>query len=361
MEHLNKKEGKMKYSARKVFCLAILVIVVTVCLTLMAASRATAQTAAPIELKLAGIMPPNHAHSVAAQHCIDKMEKETNGRVKIKAYWAGTLISPREGYLEALKGVADIVQFSPAYEKSGLDLIRAQAGFYQSAPSEEAEVKIFWQLWEKYPELRRELQGVKLLGVFMAAPLRLMTVKPVKNLADLKGMRIKAPQEVLSTLKLFGAEGVIIPMAETYESLAKGIIQGAFGATEAYKSMKFAEVIKYETNLMTYIGTIPYYIMSLNSWNKLPPDIQKIFEASKDWFDQETINEGIKKDDEGSDAAKKAGVQLVQFPQADIQKWNEAYNGEMLKKAKELDAKGLPGTKYYEDVRRLIAEMSKKK
>ena len=79
------------------------------------------------------------------------------------------------------------------------------------------------------------------------------------------------------------------------------------------------------------------------------------------WFDQETINEGIKKDNEGSDTAKKAGVQLIQFPQTDIQKWNDTYNGEMLKKAKELDAKGLPGTKYYEDVRRLIADMSKTK
>jgi TRAP-type C4-dicarboxylate transport system substrate-binding protein len=168
--------------------------------------------------------------------------------------------------------------------------------------------------WEKYPELRRELQGVNLIGVFMAAPLRLMTVKSVKSLADLKGMRIKIRQEVLSTLKTSGAEGVIIPMAETYESLQKRIIQGAFGATEAYKSMKVAEVIKYETYLLTCIGTIPYYIMSLTSWNKLPPDIQKIFEASKDWFDQETINEGIKKDNEGSDTAKKAGVQTVQFP-----------------------------------------------
>ena len=351
----------MKRSGKSVTYLMVLIIVGVVGFICTAVLESAAQTATPIDLKLAGIMPPNHAHSVAAQHWIDKIERETNGRVKIKAYWAGTLISPREGYLEALKGVADIVQFSPAYEKSGLDLIRAQAGFYQSAPSEEAEVKIFWQLWEKYPELRRELQGVKLLGVFMAAPLRLMTVKPVKSLADLKGMRIKAPQEVLSTLKAFGAEGVIIPMAETYESLQKGIIQGAFGATEAYKSMKFAEVIKYETNLMTYIGTIPYYIMSLTSWNKLPPDIQKIFEASKDWFDQETINEGIKKDNEGSDTAKRAGVQLVQFSQSDIQKWNDTYNGEMLKKAKELDAKGLPGTRYYEDVRRLITEMSGKK
>ncbi len=351
----------MKRSSKSVRCFVALIIVGVIGFVCMAGLEARAQTTTPIELKLAGIMPPNHAHSVAAQHWIEKIEKETNGRVKIKAYWAGTLISPREGYLEALKGVADIVQFSPAYEKSGLDLIRAQAGFYQSAPSEEAEVKIFWQLWEKYPELRRELQGVKLLGVFMAAPLRLMTVKPVKSLADLKGMRIKAPQEVISTLKVFGAEGVIIPMAETYESLQKGIIQGAFGATEAYKSMKFAEVIKYETNLLTYVGTIPYYIMSLTSWNKLSPDIQKIFEASKDWFDQETINEGKKKDEEGSDTARRAGVQLIQFSQSDIQKWNDTYNGEMLKKAKELDAKGLPGTRYYEDVRRLIDEMSKKK
>jgi TRAP-type C4-dicarboxylate transport system substrate-binding protein len=326
-----------------------------------ASSKATAQTETALELKFASIWPSAHPFSEADRHWIEKIENETKGRVKIKAFWGGTLISPREGLLEAIKGVADIIYFTPAYEKTGLDLIKAQAGFYQGAPSQEAELKIFWQLWEKYPEIRQELQGVKLLNLFVAAPLRLMTIKPMKSLDDLKGMRIKAPREVLQTLRAFGAEGVIIPMTETYESLQKGIIGGAFGALEAYKTLKFAEVVKYETNLLTYIGTIPAHVMPLASWSKLPTNIQKIFDDSRDWWDLETVREAAKADNEGREVAKKAGVQLIQLPQSDIEKWNDTYNGEMLKKAEELDAKGLPGTRYYQDVRRLINEMSGKK
>jgi TRAP-type transport system periplasmic protein len=325
------------------------------------ASQTAAQTTPPIELKFASIWAPAHAFGVAEQHWIDKMEKETNGRVKIKAYWAGTLISPREGLLEATKGVADILSISPAYEKTGLDLVRAQAGFYQGASSEDAELKIFWQLWEKYPEIRRELQGVKLVGADVAAPLRLMTTKPVNSLADLKGMRIKAPQEVIQTLKEFGAEGVVVPMPEAYEALQKGIISGLFGALETYKSMRLAEVVKHETNLLSYMGTIPTHVMPLTSWNKLPADVQKVFDANSVWWGQETVREAAKMDNEGREAAKKAGVQLIQLPQSDIQKWNDTYSAEMLKKAKELDAKGLPGTKYYKDVRRLITELGGQK
>jgi TRAP-type C4-dicarboxylate transport system substrate-binding protein len=34
--------------------------------------------------------PPNHPYSIADQNWIAKIEKETNGRVKIKPYWGGT-------------------------------------------------------------------------------------------------------------------------------------------------------------------------------------------------------------------------------------------------------------------------------
>ena len=76
-----------------------------------------------------------HPYSIADQHWIDKIAKETNGRVKIKPYWNGTLISSRESMREIAKGVADIGFVTPIYEKSGVDLTKATIDFYAgSAP-----------------------------------------------------------------------------------------------------------------------------------------------------------------------------------------------------------------------------------
>jgi TRAP-type C4-dicarboxylate transport system substrate-binding protein len=334
--------------------MAMLVLILSI------GSSVLAQTK-PIELKYATIYPPTHPFSVADQRWMQKIEKETNGRVKITPYWAGTLVSAREGYQDAIGGVADIVNASIAYEKAGFDLTKGQGGFYQGVKDQETKLKIFWQLWDKYPELKKEFANVKVIGLFTAPNMRLMTTKPVKSLADLKGMRIKAPIELVQPLKALGAEALIMPMTEVYESVNKGILTGLWGSHELYKSMKFVDVVKYEIELPSVIGPIPARIMPDSVWNKLPPDIQKIIEANKEWWSLEAAKEVEKVDVEGYELAKKSGIQFSQLPQSEVQKFNDLYDAELAKLAKGLDDKGLPGTKYYQDVRRLIKEAGAKK
>ena len=314
----------------------------------------------PIELKYASIYPPTHAFSIADQHYMQKIEKETNGRVKFRAYWSGSLISPREGYQDAIGGVADIVYASIAYEKAGFDLTRGQGGFYQGLEDQETKLNIFWQMWNKYPEMRNEFANVRVLGLFTAPNMRLATNKPVRSLADLKGMRIKAPLELIQPLKALGAEGLIMPMTEVYESVNKGILTGLWGSRELYKSMKFIDVVKYETDLPSVIGPIPARLMPLSTWNKLPPDIQKVLDMNKEWWSLEAAREVEKADAEGLETAKQAGMEFIELPEAEVKKFNDLYEEELMKSAKALDEKGLPGTKFYHDVRRLIKEMSGK-
>lgn len=336
-------------------------MVLTILALFLATASGVMAQGKPIELKYATIYPPTHAFSVADQHWIDKIEKETNGRVKITPYWAGSLVSAREGYQDAIGGVADIVNASIAYEKAGFDLTKGQGGFYQGVTDQETKLKIFWQLWEKYPELKKEFANVKVIGLFTAPNMRLMTTKPVKSLADLKGMRIKAPIELVQPLKALGAEALIMPMTEVYESVNKGILTGLWGSHELYKSMKFVDVVKYEIDLPSVIGPIPARIMPDSALKKLPPDIQKILEMNKEWWSLEALKEVEKVDIEGLELAKKAGIQFSQLPPSEVQKFNDLYDAELVKSAKALDDKGLPGTKYYQDVRRLIKETGGKR
>jgi TRAP-type C4-dicarboxylate transport system substrate-binding protein len=261
--------------------------------------RAAAQEK-PIELTYASHYPPTHFFSLADQHFFAKIEKETNGRVKIKPYWAGVLISGRESIRELSKGVADIAHITPIYEKSGVDITKAMLDFFRgSAP--EVNVKIYWELYNKFPELRKEFETVKLIAAHAGTPMRLMTLKkPVHTIADLRGMRIRATGDVINrTLKELGTEPVVMPVTEMYESLQKGIIQGVIFAQGDYKSLKLSEIIKYETeNFIQDRGAYGSRAMNWDSWKRLPPDIQKVFEANIEYWSLEILNESKKPDEE---------------------------------------------------------------
>jgi len=328
--------------------------VVLMCALLSGMNELAAQEK-PIELTYATFYAPTHPFSIADQHWIAKIEKETNGRVKIKPYWAGTLISGKESIRELSKGVADIAFITPIYERSGVDLTKAILDFFRGSRPE-VNVKIFWEIFNKFPELRKEFESIKLIAAHAGTPMCLMTIKkPAKTLADLRGMRIRATGDVMGrTLKELGTEPVVMPVTEMYESLQKGIIQGVIFAEGDYKSLKLSEIVKYETeNFLQDRGVYGSRAMNLDSWKKLPPDIQKIFEASKEWWSLESLNESRKPDEEGKAMAIKAGVQFVQMDQEGLRKYNDTFDAETIKEAKALDAKGLPGTKLYEETRRL--------
>jgi TRAP-type C4-dicarboxylate transport system substrate-binding protein len=201
---------------------------------------------------------------------------------------------------------------------------------------------------------------MKVIALSAVTSLRLMSKTPVRSLADLKGMRIKTGRELIAPLKHYGAEGIIIPSVETYETLQKGIINAAFQQAQYYKAARLTEVVKYDINLTSVMGPFPNKAMSLKSWNKLPKEIQKIFEDSGDKWTLFMLDEIEKTDKDIFDMAKKAGITFIELPPSEIQDFNALTDQEALKTSKELDAKGLPGTKMYEEVKRLIKVYSKK-
>ena len=312
-----------------------------------------------IQLTYATMWPQGHPYSLGDQIWIERMEKETKGAVKIKPFWGGTLVSARESMTEATSGIADIVCISPVYEKAGVDLTRCQTAFYQGVTIGVPQIKVFWGLWEKFPEIRNEYPNMKILAVSSITSLRLMSKTPVGSLTDLKGMRIKAAKELLAPLKRFGAEGVIVPTPEAYETLQKGIIGGAFATADTYKSARLAEVVKYDINLRSAMGPFPNRAMPLKSWNKLPPQIQKIFEASGEQWTLDMLAQSQKGEMQGLELAKSVGITFIELPPTDIRSFEDVYNEEALKSAQELDAKGLPGSKMFHEARRLVKEFTK--
>ncbi|MBO9726969.1 MAG: ABC transporter substrate-binding protein, partial [Novosphingobium sp.] len=85
------------------------------------------------ELVYATQYSPQHPFSRADKSWIDYVEKRSGGKLRIRVFWSGTLLSSDMSMEELRHGVADIGLVTPIYVKGGTHLIRIQSGFYSGA------------------------------------------------------------------------------------------------------------------------------------------------------------------------------------------------------------------------------------
>jgi len=109
------------------------------------------------------------------------------------------------------------------------------------------------------------------------------TNKPIKSLADYKGMKLRTPlTQTMWILEQIGANPVKIPGGEIYMALKLGTIDGAeFSNVSCDWGMKFYEVTKY-WNVPCWFqpASLLGIMINMDAWKKLPPDLQAIVEAA---------------------------------------------------------------------------------
>jgi TRAP-type C4-dicarboxylate transport system substrate-binding protein len=145
-------------------------------------------------------------------------------------------------------------------------------------------------------------------------------------------------------------------MPEVYSSLQKGIIGGLWVSLEVLQSFRMAEVVKYVTRMNFEVGHNKYVAMNWDVWNKLPPDIQKVFERECAWGKEEDIKAWIKADVDAEKFAKGLGVEFIDFPPAEYAKVMSVVNPIQDAEAAKLDAKGYPASAYLRDIRDAISK-----
>lgn len=321
-----------------------------------------AQAADTINLSYGGLWPPTHPMSKATQLWIDKIEKETKGRVKIKAFWAGALYKPRQSALELAKGVADIGGFSGAYAPTGFDFEKSMRMVFWGVNDRHLARKVYYEIRAKYPQLDEEFAtaGIKVMAYAGIPPYQvLLAKKHISKADDFKGLTAKASGDVAKVITGLGGEGINMPMGETYTALQKNTIDAAVAPFETLKSFRFAEVVEYTLELNIASAPAGHWGFCMKSWNKLPKDVQKVFEDNIEWFGLKVEELIFPGEEAGIKLAKENNVEFLKLPPKELEKVYKVVDGTILAQMAKLDAKGLPGTAVYKDIRRLIKEYEK--
>ena len=338
------------------------------------ASSVPAAAAKPIELKFSsGSPPPPSGLSTIDANWAKLIEERTAAigkPVKITFYSAQALGKMADQYNLLSSGFADIVApWGPQHfpgRMPGLEILQLPCLF----PSSEIASQVSYELVQKRPELQKETSEAKLL-FFHSSPTAgiSMRTKQIKTFEDMNGMKVAARPGVTSeTVKALGGVPVGMGVPDTYAALQSGVLDGGIINWEAQNSFKWYEVTKYRTSTPIGLFTDPLALsMSWTTWNKLPPEVQKIFEAS-DIYGVGGFQKAGKAYDEfgvkALDAIKaydqKAGnPDVYTVTNEDFQKWTAAVTPLYDTWIKNATAKGLDGQGIFDDLQTIIKKYVK--
>jgi TRAP-type transport system periplasmic protein len=317
---------------------------------LVAASAAAGATT----LIYASPYSPNHPFSMADRVWMKWVEDRSHGALKIRPIWSGSLLTADQSLIELRHGVADIGLITPIYVRGGAQLLRTQTGFYAGARTFAQQVAMYRCLESSFPEFTAELKGLVVLAVQGGTlPGILTRTRPVVTLGDLRGLRIRAPSEVIGVLKDLGADPVTMPMAEVYSAMAKGVVDGVVAPTDVLKSMHFAEVAKFYSQLQIGRGADPARAISARRWLGLAPVERETLAASTPIWEAALAQQTQAAAAAGDAYGREAGIQFSPVSEKDQRRFDALDLRDAERDARELSQYGIDGLSVFHYARQV--------
>ena len=244
-------------------------------LTLGMLGSFSAAEAAGITLRFANFPPASTFPCVSAEHWIEEVQKATGGKVQVDHYPGGTLVDIRTMIRGIMRGQADIGCFSTAYFPGMFPLLSGfelPLGFRSSSQAS----AILQKAIEKFQPA--ELRNFKVLYAYTCPPAQILSGKPVKSLADVKGLRLRAAGVLAEEVELLGGAPVSMPQSEAPDAIQRGAVDGVFTSLDVVKDLNYGETCRHI--LLTDLSVYPFLVvMNRKAWDSLPKDVQDAIDA----------------------------------------------------------------------------------
>lgn len=304
------------------------------------------------ELTYATPYSPGHPFSRADQRWMDFVEKRSGGRLRIRPIWSGALLSADMSMEELRHGVADIGLITPIYVRGGTHLIRLQSGFYSGAETMDAQLALYACLASTQAEIGHELEGLKVLAVQGGALPGIITRStPVDSLDDLKGMRLRAPTELIEVLDTLGADPVTMPMGEVYSALAKGVLDGVVAPPDTFQALHFADVADHYNPITIPRGAYPARAMGQKVWDSLDEADRAVLNEGKAVWEKALKEEIAAATERGLETAREEGVTFTRLAPGEQARFDRLYLEDARRNAESLTRFGIDGPAAFRQAR----------
>ena len=333
-------------------------------LSLMLAAAATgivlsaSAYAQDVTLKFHQMLPPPATiPSKAIKPWIEKVQQESNGRIKIDQYDSMALGGkPPELYDQAKDGVVDLIWTVIGYTPGRFPSTEAfELPFGMTTG--EATSKAFHEYCETY--CADQFKDVKVIAWHAHGPGLIHTKNPVNKLEDMKGLKVRGGSRVINQmLEKLGATPIGMPVPAVSEALSKGVIDGTTIPWEVTVPLKVSELVKNHTGFSGSHGLYTQtFVVAMNkaSYDKLPDDLKKVIDDNSGIETAAMFGRAMDAGDAvGLAIAKKNGNNIITLDEAETQRWKDAAEPLINAWIEEMNGKGLPGKEMVTKARELV-------
>ncbi|MEE9453445.1 MAG: TRAP transporter substrate-binding protein [Paracoccaceae bacterium] len=224
------------------------------------------------------------AHAI--QPWIDKIEADSEGRIKIEHYPSMQLGGgPPALYNQAKDGVVDIIWTVLGYSPGRFPKTEVfELPFMTSGA--EASSLAFQEYVETYA--MDEFRDTHLIAVHTHGPGWIHSNKPIATLGDVSGQKLRGPTRVITNLLAkLGATPVGMPVPAVPEALSKGVIDGTVIPWDVTLPLKVPELVDNHAGFDSEPGlyTATFVVtMNKDSYAQMPDDLKAIIDANSGAF-----------------------------------------------------------------------------
>ncbi len=219
-----------------------------------------------------------------------KVKERTNGRVEIEVFHSKQLFGGKEEFGALERGDIDMSAPMDTYNTGSIpELGIASMPFLWPNPRA-MQKSLDAGLWDLGVNQAMEARGVKVLNVAAGGPYQLYGKGfEIRKPSDLEGKKIAVSGSAASrAMELVGASPTAMSSGDLYVALQRGTIDATSRPLITGIGRKLYEVLDNVTVVnMSYFSTA--LAINLNTWNKLPADIQKIMQEAADERGQEQL------------------------------------------------------------------------
>ncbi|MET3441193.1 tripartite ATP-independent transporter DctP family solute receptor [Variovorax paradoxus] len=281
------------------------------------AAGVCAMAANAIEFRSADVHNSDEYPTVAAvKHMSELLDKRSNGKYKIKVFNKSALGSEKETLDQVKIGALEMnrVNISALNSICPKTLVPTMPFLFDSIAH--MRKSLDGPIGEEILK-GCEHEGLVGLAFYDSGARSIYAKKPVKTLADAKGLKIRVQQSDLwvALVSAMGANATPMPAGEVFTALKTGLIDAAENNIPSYDGFKHYEAVKFYSR--TEHSMAPeMLVMSKAIYDKLPKADQDLFRATA----KESVGFQRKKWDEQEakslEVVTKGGAQIV----ADVDK-----------------------------------------
>ena len=251
----------------------------------------------------------------------DNVRARTNGKFNIVLYLAAEMGISREALPKAVSTRAidmgwhahgHIAGIYPHLNVYSLPFLVGQDVIADGKKIESAIHKITEREFSK--------QGVSQGAFFAQTPVQLISKKPIEDLSDLKGLKVRAWDENTSAIvKSLKGEPVVMPVTETYPAVQRGVIDAVLTGVPAMFTQSLQEQAK-KLYIINLAPAFVYILYNNDSYKALPKEYQDILLDEFKLLEKRAVEAQPAADKKSVDQMVAAGVELITPPADQMQR-----------------------------------------